>query len=313
MSTTPNYGLYLPGQGKVAWDDKMNGNLTTIDATLQALADIVEGAVYQINNVTYVAANARWNGSTWNRVNTGAPAVRLALNSTAGTLEVATAAAGANPITWTITQAFSATGLDMKSKKIANLGAPAASTDAATKAYVDGLIAALKLSQIAIDANKNWGGKSITNVGAIEADLLKGRLCSRVTLSDDIILSIPGPIAVPTGSTSVKIKEITLGPEHYGTNNQYRVKYTHSLTSSGWSMSHLRINDVKVTPTIKGTESCSYDATGLKAGDKIQIWTLLGTTNPGYSSNNGFGNITNFQLCGVAELVHDPPINSVTL
>lgn len=94
MSTTPNYGLYLPGQGEEAWDDKMNGNLTTIDATLQALADIVEGAVYQINNVTYVAANSRWNGSTWNRVNTGAPAVRLALNSTTGTMEVATAAAG---------------------------------------------------------------------------------------------------------------------------------------------------------------------------------------------------------------------------
>jgi hypothetical protein len=169
------------------------------------------------------------------------------------------------------------------------------------------------LSGTDIDTNKDWNGKNITNIGAIEADLLIGRLCSQVTLSDDIITSIPGPITVPTGSTSVKIKEITLGPEHYGTNNQYRVKYTHTLTSSGWSMSHLRINDVKVTPTIIGTGSCSYDATGLKAGDKIQIWTLAGTDIPGYSSNNGSGNITNFQLCGTAELVHDSPINSVTL
>ncbi len=176
-----------------------------------------------------------------------------------------------------------------------------------------GINTASKLSGTDINTDKNWGGKNITNVGAIEADLLKGRLCSQVTLSDDIITSIPGPITVPTGSTSVKIAEITLGPEHYGTNNQYRVKYTHTLTSSGWSMSHLRINDVKVTPTIVGTGSCSYDATGLKAGDKIQIWTLLGTTNPGYNANSGYGNITNFQLCGVAELVHDPPINSVTL
>lgn len=190
---TPNYDLYIPGQGEEAWDDEVGGNFTTIDAALQALADIVEGAVYQINNVTYVAANARWNGSTWNRVNTGAPAVRLMLNSTTGTLEVATAAAGANPITWTTIQVFSATGLDMKSKKIANLATPTAASDAATKAYIDGLIAALKLSQIAIDVDKNWGGKSITNVATLSANALANTI--RFTASDSVRLSNSTPIA----------------------------------------------------------------------------------------------------------------------
>ena len=164
---TPNYDLYIPGQGEEAWDDEVGGNFTTIDAALQALAAIIDGAVYQINNVTYVAANARWNGSAWNRVDTGSPAVRLTLNSTNGSLEIATAAAGANPITWTTIQVFSATGLDMKSKKVYNLATPTAASDAATKAYIDGLIAALKLSQIDIDADKNWNGKNITNLGNI--------------------------------------------------------------------------------------------------------------------------------------------------
>lgn len=180
MAETPNYNLYLPGQGEEAWDDEMNQNLVTIDAALQALADIIEGAVYQINGVTYVAANAKWTGSAWNRVNTGAPAVRLTLNTTNGSLEIATAAAGANPITWTTIQAFSATGLDMKSKKVYNLATPTAATDAATKAYIDGLIAALKLSQIAIDANKNWNGKNITNVGQLQANSVTTTTCTLI-------------------------------------------------------------------------------------------------------------------------------------
>lgn len=201
---TPNYDLYIPGQGEEAWDDEVGGNFTTIDAALQALADTIDGAVYQINNVTYVASNARWNGSAWNRVDTGRPAVRMMLNSTTGILEIATAAAGANPITWTTIQVFSATGLDMKSKKVYNLATPTAASDAATKAYIDGLIAALKLSQIAIDADKNWNGKSISNVGGLE-----------ITEAKNFIRKTRALVTVGTGTDILK-KVVTSGSSRGG-------------------------------------------------------------------------------------------------
>lgn len=163
---TPNYDLYIPGQGEEAWDDEVGGNFTTIDAALQALAAIIDGAVYQINNVTYVAANARWNGSAWNRVDTGRPAVRMMLNSTTGILEIATAAAGTNPISWTTIQAVSASGIDMKSKKIYNLATPTAAADAATKAYIDGLIAKVLpyRPETWPTENLDWGDGSATDV-----------------------------------------------------------------------------------------------------------------------------------------------------
>lgn len=61
--------------------------------------------------------------------------------------------------------------VDMQGKALTGLPAPSGSTDAARKGYVDAEIAAkiggFGISQIAIDADKDWGGKSITNVNVL--------------------------------------------------------------------------------------------------------------------------------------------------
>ena len=58
---------------------------------------------------------------------------------------------------------------DMGGATLQNLGAPVNANDAARKAYVDDKVAGFGISQIAIDADKNWNGKSITNMGYIES------------------------------------------------------------------------------------------------------------------------------------------------
>lgn len=62
--------------------------------------------------------------------------------------------------------------VDMQGKALTGLPAPSGSVDAARKGYVDaeiaGKIGGFGISQVAIDANKDWGGKSITNVGSIQ-------------------------------------------------------------------------------------------------------------------------------------------------
>jgi hypothetical protein len=59
---------------------------------------------------------------------------------------------------------------DMGGATLQNLGAPVNPNDAARKAYVDDKVAGFGISDIAIDANKNWNGKNITNVGQLQAN-----------------------------------------------------------------------------------------------------------------------------------------------
>ncbi len=59
------------------------------------------------------------------------------------------------------------TALPMQGMPITGLPAPTGETHAARKAYVDEVIRGFGISQIAIDADKDWGGKSITNMKAL--------------------------------------------------------------------------------------------------------------------------------------------------
>ena len=56
---------------------------------------------------------------------------------------------------------------DMGGATLQNLGAPVNANDAARKSYVDDKIAGFGISDIAIDSDKNWNGKNITNLGKI--------------------------------------------------------------------------------------------------------------------------------------------------
>ena len=61
--------------------------------------------------------------------------------------------------------------MNMQGHALTGLPVPSGATDAARKGYVDseiaGKIGGFGISQIAIDADKNWNGKNITNVGVI--------------------------------------------------------------------------------------------------------------------------------------------------
>ena len=168
---TPNLKLYKPSivPLEIGWGEEVNGNFDTIDELLHGAAQ----SVYLIAGKVYYVANAVYTNGVWNRLNTEMGAVRLTLDPSGQTIIVYYADAGANPISWTTLQTFSSGGLNAGAKKITNLATPTAATDAATKAYIDGLIAALKLSQIAIDADKNWNGKSITNIGSIQTNIFQ--------------------------------------------------------------------------------------------------------------------------------------------
>ncbi len=65
--------------------------------------------------------------------------------------------------------------VDMQGKALTGLPAPSGSTDAARKGYVDAEIAAkiggFGISQIAIDADKNWNGKSIVNISSLSSSI----------------------------------------------------------------------------------------------------------------------------------------------
>ena len=61
--------------------------------------------------------------------------------------------------------------VNMQNNALTGLPVPSGATDAARKGYVDteiaGAIGGFGISQIAIDADKDWNGKSITNIGQI--------------------------------------------------------------------------------------------------------------------------------------------------
>jgi hypothetical protein len=70
--------------------------------------------------------------------------------------------------------ATSAARRDMGGVTLQNLGAPVNANDAARKAYVDSAVGGFGISQVAIDADKNWNGKSITNVGQVSGATIEG-------------------------------------------------------------------------------------------------------------------------------------------
>jgi len=57
--------------------------------------------------------------------------------------------------------------MNMQGHALSGLPAPSGATDAARKGYVDEVIGGFGISQIAIDADKDWNGKNITNIGQI--------------------------------------------------------------------------------------------------------------------------------------------------
>lgn len=208
---TPNLNLYKPKATQPVekgWGALVNESIDVIDTELNAAAK----SVFLVGDVVNYVSNAVYTGGKWNRRNTGLGATRVAFDPSARTITVYYVNAGANPISWVKMETFTTAGFDMGGKKVANMATPSVASDAATKGYIDGLIAALKLSQIAIDGDKDWKGKSITNLNALQAGTVNGIIpippptshlveVPEVLITPTVIVSRPGPYPRP-GNTS---------------------------------------------------------------------------------------------------------------
>ncbi len=179
--------------------------------------------------------------------------------------------------------------VDMQGKALTGLPAPSGSTDAARKGYVDSELAAkiggFGISQIAIDADKNWNGKNITNVGTLSANLLILSE-SRFTIAPDttknakyLMKSDDTETEGTTGTTWTLTKSLPPLPANViGTDNSVYVSYQHRSSHTSFNTwTQIYVNGVAVG-TQRGTTSTSYTTwdeviTDLKAGDIIQIYT----------------------------------------
>lgn len=223
--------------------------------------------------------------------------------------------------------------VDMLSNLLTGLPAPSGSTDATRKGYVDALVAAaiasFAISQITIDANKNWNGKNITNVAEFGVATLNDRVAGAgitvkpvyASISDTLQTSVDAQTNFPSYTANLnKMREITLSEEHVGTANSYRVKfdlvYSAPSTSSGVEGA-VYLNDVQVGTLHSAVGSggaqitnVTEDLTGLKAGDKIQIY---GRTS-GTAWGSSHGGVKNFRIyADLAEGFVISATNSVTL
>ena len=176
--------------------------------------------------------------------------------------------------------------VDMQGKALTGLPAPSGSTDAARKGYVDSELAAkiggFGISQIAIDANKNWGGKSITNVNSVNAVTLYGEkiyTAYTVAASANNLVTFPNR-AVSSGEGLVRIVHFIVGRACQGTSNTLRVS---GYVASGGYTSTIQVKHNSTTVlnnTNVNNEAFSVDLSGVKANDVIEIYMST------YSSTN---------------------------
>ena len=177
---------------------------------------------------------------------------------------------------------------DMGGATLQNLGAPVNANDAARKAYVDDKVAGFGISQIAIDANKNWNGKNITNVGAL--DTLTGNVGARslfVDVPGDTVRKTVYPgVTVAKGVGEVTVATITVpasySPVANSSEGRFIVKITGQSESTAWSATAkvyrgaVQIGSASMNYTNGG--QCTINTSGgFAAGDVLTIKVIYDT------------------------------------
>ena len=178
--------------------------------------------------------------------------------------------------------------VNMQRHALFGLPAPSGATDAARKGYVDteiaGAIGGFGISQIAIDANKDWNGKNITNVGTLSANLLilpespftivpdTTKNAKYLMISDDAERE-----GTPTANNVLTKSLPPLPASVSGTENSVYISYQHRSSGPYPTYTQIYVNGVAVGTrrSHTGTSYTTWDEviTGLKAGDIIQIYT----------------------------------------
>ncbi len=210
--------------------------------------------------------------------------------------------------------------VDMQGKALTGLPVPSAATDAARKEYVDaeiaGKIGGFGISQVAIDADKDWKGREITNlhVGA-------GSTCLHVQ-------AFPSPVLQASSDTHnyikagvmTKIKEIRLSPNLRGESG-FTVKFMCGNTSMALGYTgiyQIYVNDAPrggphevSTSRYAGGEQITEEIFGLHANDRLQVYAR--TTHG--DVNNTPVSVWDFRLYGTYTACPDPvpPTHTVVL
>lgn len=118
--------------------------------------------------------------------------------------------------------------VDMQGQTLAGLPAPSGATDAARKGYVDEVISGFGISDITIDADKDWNGKSITNMKALTLTSAAHAALKIIYPSDNIIASSDAVHTLSSDVDWVVAKAATIA--HNGT---LRIQHTHCATGGG--------------------------------------------------------------------------------
>lgn len=203
--------------------------------------------------------------------------------------------------------------VDMQGKALTGLPVPNAATDAARKGYVDSELAAkitgFGISQIAIDADKNWQGKEISNV------IVHGTLKStRFTINpgSEIVMTIPDSATIwtPVGWATYKKFKIPglVGSASFALS--WRFNKASAATYLNW---RLLVDGVQQAGTTSGDQGGSFvqtsDLTGITNNSVIEI--QCGVT----AANNLPDNVTidQIKVIGKCDAVLDTlPICTVT-
>ena len=149
-------------------------------------------------------------------------------------------------------------------------------TDAKLNAIEQGVRTGTLLSGTDIDADKNWGGKNITNVGIITGRGLQATQKKSYAVSDTVIHAVPGEVDVR--ATSAQTTHTATVPQGYMT-SKFRIKFDYRgngrvayarLLRNGRRVGNvLSVYDTAWTP-------CSFDLDDVEPGTvfQVQAWAL---------------------------------------
>ena len=142
---------------------------------------------------------------------------------------------------------------------------------------------ALKISGTTIDADKNWNGKNITNVGTLSADTLILSE-SPFTIAPDLTKNAKCLMKSSDSEAAGGMYDLALAKSLpplpasvYGTENSVYVSYQHRSSHSSFNtVTQIYVNGA-AAGTPRSNSNTSYTTwdeviTGLKAGDIIQIY-----------------------------------------
>ena len=182
--------------------------------------------------------------------------------------------------------------VDMQGNALTGLPAPSRATDAARKEYVDEVIGGFGISQIAIDTDKNWNGKNITNVGTI--------LATNYSLAR-MFVDVPGNtlrkqldfnVSTSTGNTWVPVTSVAVpGNYHPSVDSNCRISvqvafaasYSTPVTIEFRAMVDGRnIGTGSISVYGFGSpKTCTFNTTGgFVAGDSIAIEMKIADSDP---------------------------------